>query len=249
LCRCRRPPRARALDWKDYWSDSSSTSSRRRARGGRRHRHKTPESSEATDSSAGSCLEPDRQLLEQLKSGLERQPAQGLCELFRGTVADLTAGERFDAILYIDVLEHIEDDRGELSRAAARLKPGGHLVVLSPAHNWLFSRFDASIGHYRRYNKKTLLAAAPRGLTLKRTVYFGFLRPVRLAGQPPLAPNRICRQPIKSFSGTAGLSRSPGFLDPCCFSRLENPFCSVDERLTSLNSSSAASEMHAPLAA
>ncbi|SRR6266496_2030863 len=34
------------------------------------------------------CLEPDRRLLEKLKSGLQRQPAQGLCEPFRGTVAD-----------------------------------------------------------------------------------------------------------------------------------------------------------------
>ena len=117
------------------------------------------------------CLEPDRRLLEQLKSGLERQPAQGLCELFRGTVADLTAGERFDAILYIDVLEHIDDDRSELSRATRHLKPGGHLVVLAPAHTWLFSQFDASIGHYRRYTKKTLLAAAPRSLKPKRVIY------------------------------------------------------------------------------
>jgi SAM-dependent methyltransferase len=117
------------------------------------------------------CLEPDHRLLEQLKSGLQREPAEGLCEPFRGTVADLAEGERFDAILYIDVLEHIGDDRSELSRAAKHLKPGGHLVVLSPAHNWLFSRFDTSIGHYRRYTKKTLLAAAPRGLKLKRAIY------------------------------------------------------------------------------
>jgi SAM-dependent methyltransferase len=110
-------------------------------------------------------------LLEQLKSGLERQPTQGLCELFRGTVADLTEGERFDAILYIDVLEHIDDDRTELSRATEHLKPDGHLVVLAPAHTWLFSRFDASIGHYRRYTKKTLLAAAPRSLKPKRVIY------------------------------------------------------------------------------
>ena len=117
------------------------------------------------------CLEPDRSLLEQLKRDLERQPAQGLCEPFKGTVADLADQELFDAMLYIDVLEHIEDDRGELGRATAHLKPGGHLVVLSPAHAWLFSRFDASIGHFRRYTKKTLLAAAPPALRLKRAIY------------------------------------------------------------------------------
>ena len=46
----------------------------------------------------------------------------------------LPAEAKFDAILYIDVLEHIEDDRAEMARAAARLKPGGALIVLAPAH-------------------------------------------------------------------------------------------------------------------
>ena len=162
---------AQARNWKDYWSSlllpylqgdvleagAGIGTNTRILRNNRQQRWV--------------CLEPDRRLLEQLKSGLERQQAQGLCELFRGTVADLTAGERFDAILYIDVLEHIADDRSELSRAATHLKPGGYLVVLAPAHTWLFSRFDASIGHYRRYTKKTLLAAAPRSLKPKRVIY------------------------------------------------------------------------------
>ena len=77
----------------------------------------------------------------------------------------------FDSILYIDVLEHIEDDRGELSRAAALLRPRGFLVVLSPAHPRLFSEFDAAIGHHRRYTRSTLAAAAPEGLELVRLVY------------------------------------------------------------------------------
>src|SRR2546425_969766 len=129
---------AQARNWKDYWSSlllpylqgdvleagAGIGTNTRILRNNRQQRWV--------------CLEPDRRLLEQLKSGLERQPAQGLCELFRGTVADLTAGERFDAILYIDVLEHIDDDRSELSRAARHLKPGGHLVVLSPANQILF---------------------------------------------------------------------------------------------------------------
>jgi SAM-dependent methyltransferase len=162
---------AQARNWKDYWSSlvrpylhgdvleagAGIGTNTRILRSNRQQRWV--------------CLEPDRQLLEQLKSGLEREPTQGLCELFRGTVADLTGEERFDAILYIDVLEHIDDDRSELGRAAAHLKPGGCLIVLSPAHKWLFSRFDASIGHFRRYTKKTLLAAAPGGLKLKQAIY------------------------------------------------------------------------------
>ena len=81
-----------------------------------------------------------------------------------GTVASLPSEDRFDTILYVDVLEHIEDDRGELTGSAARLRPGGHVVVLAPAHQGLYSPFDKAVGHCRRYSKRSLLAAAPATL-------------------------------------------------------------------------------------
>lgn len=98
-------------------------------------------------------------------------PSRAIC----GTLAEVPEGERFDTILYIDVLEHIEDDRAELARSARRLKPGGHLIVLSPAHQFLFSPFDAAIGHYRRYSRASLLAAAPKGLPVARAFYLDSL--------------------------------------------------------------------------
>ncbi len=88
-----------------------------------------------------------------------------------GTTEDLVASECFDTILYIDVLEHIDDDRGELTRAAAHLKPGGHVIVLSPAHQFLYAPFDRAIGHFRRYSRSSLRAAAPAGLHETRLVY------------------------------------------------------------------------------
>lgn len=104
------------------------------------------------------CLEPDRALAAKI-------PWMGPGYSTRvGTTEQLAASERFDSILYIDVLEHIENDRGELTRAAAHLKPGGHLVVLSPAHQFLFTPFDRAIGHFRRYSRASLRAAAPAGL-------------------------------------------------------------------------------------
>jgi 2-polyprenyl-3-methyl-5-hydroxy-6-metoxy-1,4-benzoquinol methylase len=107
-------------------------------------------------------LEPDARLLEQLRSlALTR------VEPRLGTLANLGADELFDAILYIDVLEHIEDHIGEIRRATAHLRPRGHLVVLSPAHQWLFSEFDAAIGHYRRYTRQSLKAVA-QGITSLR---------------------------------------------------------------------------------
>jgi SAM-dependent methyltransferase len=114
------------------------------------------------------CLEPDAQLLAQARSALAGDLE---FEFVAGTVADLDARERFDAILYIDVLEHIEDDAAELRRVTPHLKAGAKLIVLSPAHAWLFSPFDAAIGHYRRYMRKALLAAAAPGLALERVLY------------------------------------------------------------------------------
>ena len=109
------------------------------------------------------CLEPDRELAERLPGGTRY-------ETVVGTLQDLP-GRRFDAILYIDVLEHIEDDRAELRRAAAHLNPGGAVIVLSPAHQWLFTPFDAAIGHFRRYSKRSLAAAGPPELSREKLIY------------------------------------------------------------------------------
>jgi SAM-dependent methyltransferase len=113
------------------------------------------------------CLEPDRTLLEQLSASL---PDRSRFEPVVGTLEDLP-GRRFDAILYLDVLEHIEDDHAEMRRAAEHLKEGGRVIVLAPAHPWLFTPFDAAVGHFRRYTKETLAAAAPPGLRTEKLIY------------------------------------------------------------------------------
>jgi SAM-dependent methyltransferase len=118
------------------------------------------------------CLEPDGKLLEQARTALKALPAPPRYEAVHGTVADLSPTERFDAIVYLDVLEHIGDDAGELRRAAEHLKPHGRLIVLSPAHQWLFCAFDAAIGHFRRYTRASLAkAAGSSGLQAERLLY------------------------------------------------------------------------------
>lgn len=115
------------------------------------------------------CVEPDPGLTAQLEQKLAAissgRPYVAIC----GTTESIS--DMFDSIVYIDVLEHIEDDRGEMKRAAALLKPGGHLVVLSPAHQALFTPFDASIGHFRRYNKRMLREITPPELEIERLWY------------------------------------------------------------------------------
>jgi SAM-dependent methyltransferase len=113
---------------------------------------------------AWTCLEPDPGMAAELKERIASGDLPRHCQAVHGVLGDLPPDRRFDTILYIDVLEHIADDRGELLRARDRLAPGGRLVVLSPAHQWLYSPFDAAIGHHRRYSKATLRSAVPPDL-------------------------------------------------------------------------------------
>ena len=61
------------------------------------------------------------------------------------------------AVGVFDVLEHLEKPKDLLAEIYRVLKPGGICLVTVPAHEWLFSNFDANIGHYRRYSRKNLL--------------------------------------------------------------------------------------------
>ena len=56
----------------------------------------------------------------------------------------------------LDVIEHIDDDRAALASIAARLKPGGKLLMTVPAHQWMWSAHDVANHHQRRYSKRGL---------------------------------------------------------------------------------------------
>jgi hypothetical protein len=117
------------------------------------------------------CLEPDASLAERLGEEIRTGELPSCCEVSVGTLENRTDTERFDTLLYIDVLEHIEDDREELLRGLSFLRPGGRVLVLSPAHQWLFSEFDRAIGHFRRYTRGALRAITPAGATVERLIY------------------------------------------------------------------------------
>ena len=96
------------------------------------------------------CLEPDPILAAMIRA--TNQPVV----VKVGTLQDLDPAQSYDTVIYIDVLEHIENDKAEVARASEHLKHGGHLVIMCPAHQFLFSPFDEGIGHFRRYNKNML---------------------------------------------------------------------------------------------
>ena len=69
------------------------------------------------------------------------------------------------------MLEHIEHDSAEINALLEHLKTNGKLVILSPAHNYLYSPFDKNIGHFRRYNKKMLREIMPKALQEEQLEY------------------------------------------------------------------------------
>jgi len=116
------------------------------------------------------CVEPDEALLKEIEKKIsDEQLSSNICKTFCGYSAQLK--DKYDSILYIDVIEHIENDSAELQVASGLLRQGGHLLIIVPAHQFLFSPFDKMIGHYRRYNKKSLKSALPESLRIKKLYY------------------------------------------------------------------------------
>jgi SAM-dependent methyltransferase len=116
------------------------------------------------------CLEPDPVLAGRIAERVQGGELPHYSRAVQGTIDDVEPAPRFDTILYIDVLEHIEADRAELAKASQRLAPSGRLVVLAPAHQSLFSPFDAAVGHHRRYNEESLAALDPPGCSLSASL-------------------------------------------------------------------------------
>jgi SAM-dependent methyltransferase len=79
----------------------------------------------------------------------------------------------YDLVALLDVLEHVEADREALVSIAARLRPGGRILLTVPAHPWMWSSHDDANHHKRRYTRKTLRAViAEAGLKLDELTYF-----------------------------------------------------------------------------
>lgn len=80
-----------------------------------------------------------------------------------------------DCILMMDVLEHVENDRGFLKSALNKLKDDGIIVITVPAFQSLFSAHDFYLNHFRRYNYAGLKEIMEEsGLKIIRENYFYF---------------------------------------------------------------------------
>jgi SAM-dependent methyltransferase len=117
------------------------------------------------------CLEPDARQAARLRARVTEWPRSATTSVIAGSLRGLAERPSFDCVLYVDVLEHIQDDRDQIEAAARLVRTGGHIVVVSPAHQWLFSEFDRNIGHLRRYDKQQLQSLMPSGWIEEKLCY------------------------------------------------------------------------------
>ena len=105
-----------------------------------------------------------RQLLELTDDVVALEPVEELADLLRENVdgAEVVVGDAsavdgpFDAIVCFNVLEHIPDDEGTLRRFRELLAADAALLLLVPAHPFLYGKIDRAFGHERRYGKREL---------------------------------------------------------------------------------------------
>jgi SAM-dependent methyltransferase len=76
-----------------------------------------------------------------------------------------------DCIVMMDVLEHIENDKLFFNDAISALKDNGTILITVPACQFLFSEHDVRVHHYRRYNRKQLIALFD-GIKIEKCHFF-----------------------------------------------------------------------------
>ncbi len=107
--------------------------------------------------------------------------ARGVGEVMPGSLELLPFdASSFDGAAALDVIEHLEDDRGALRNLHTVVRPQGFLVVTVPAYQWLWSQHDELNRHCRRYTRHTLVAAAEDAgwHTLSASYFNSILLPV-----------------------------------------------------------------------
>jgi len=140
------------------------------------------------------ALEPEFGTL--LRERLGGRPAVSVLEQ---PLETLEGSGEFDSILCFNVLEHVADDEQALRLLRNQLRPDGRLLLLVPAHRFLYGGFDHAAGHVRRYDRaplRALLEHAGFGVEQLRHVNpvgaLGWLARVRLrrSGEWPAASFR-----------------------------------------------------------
>jgi SAM-dependent methyltransferase len=124
-------------------------------------------------------------------------------------VAGLDPAERYDVVCAFEVIEHLQDDRAALEQWARHLRPGGMLILSTPADPARFGPADAAVGHVRRYQPAQLarLLAELELVQVHVTRYGAPLGYALEAGRNVVA-RRTTRRTARRGSTRAGVDRT-----------------------------------------
>ncbi len=125
-----------------------------------------------------SLIEPS-EMFDDLKHYLSRFESAGETNFYQAIFASvrdtISETKKPDSIIYVNVLEHIEDDSAELEMIYQTLEDKGRCFIFVPALMSLYGKFDRKIGHFRRYAKMEIeekcIAA---GFKILKSKYFDF---------------------------------------------------------------------------
>lgn len=110
----------------------------------------------------------------------------------------------FDLVTALDVIEHVDADEKILQETFRVLRPNGHVLITTPAFQWLWSHNDELNAHKRRYTANELRAKMERaGFQIARLSYNFFL-------VFPLAAGMIA---LKNLTGKNAALKSHHFND------------------------------------
>jgi len=117
--------------------------------------------------------------LDRLRTRFAKHPNVSVAPLYLPTELGALAGQRFDTIICLNVLEHVDDDIASLQAIRRMLAPGGRLILLVPALPVLYGTIDKALGHHRRYTRGRLASLLEAtGFRMAHIEYFN------LAGVP-----------------------------------------------------------------
>ena len=110
-------------------------------------------------------VEPSQEMFSRLRENILAINTAVEVSLYQGTFATIAkdvSSHHPDSIIYVNVLEHVEDDERELKLIYETLETKGRLFVFVPAMEFLYGSLDAEIGHFRRYQKRDLVEKIQR---------------------------------------------------------------------------------------
>ena len=114
------------------------------------------------------CYEKDRRTLEYLSSEFKKDKKVIILKDLKGQI-------KYDCIILADVLEHIKDDSKALKNLKKILKPYGQILITVPAYNFLFSKKDEVLKHFRRYGYNEIKNLISKNFKILRISFFNTL--------------------------------------------------------------------------